>query len=202
MFKEAFITILCFAAVYVILRILLRKNELLAKRLILGGLLLTLLLNIGYNAHAFFPALVLDSVNYLGDAEENLFIYNEKSEFPEQILFPVLQNRTVLADGSVDFYALFFRTFAKETTELSLAENERALLVSSRDALSFSAPLKIISLMNYAFPGYRELEETPALYLDEAALSGEDTLIAVSDDNKNLYLFTEKTYREVTGHHE
>ncbi|MCM1537168.1 MAG: hypothetical protein NC254_02075, partial [bacterium] len=81
MFKEAFITILCFIAIYGIFRILLRKNTLLAKRLIAGGLMLTLLLNIGYNVYAFFPALVLDGVNYLGDAEENLFIYNEESEF-------------------------------------------------------------------------------------------------------------------------
>lgn len=200
MFKEALITVLCFIGIYVILRILLRKNMLLAKRLIMGGLMLTLLFNIGYNVHAFFPAFVLDGINYLGDAEENLFIYNKESEFTDQILFPVLQNRTVLADESADFYELFFRTFAKTTEALSLTNGERDALICKRDALSFSGPLHIVNLMNYAFPGFQKLTELPILYLDEASLSGEDTLVAVSDDDGNLYLFTQKTYREVTGH--
>lgn len=200
MFKEAFITVLCFIGIYVIFRILIRKNELLAKRLIVAGLTLTLFLNIGYNVHAFFPSLVLDGVNYLGDAKGNLFIYNEESEFRDQILFPVLQNRTVLVDGSADFYSLFFRTFAGSTEDVTLTENERTALISARDTLSFSAPFKIVSLMNYAFPAYMEISEIPRLYLDETGLSGEAVLIAFSDDTGDLYLFTEKSYREVTGH--
>lgn len=200
MFKEAFVTVLCFIGIYVILHILLRKNVPLTKRLATGGLVLTLILNIGYNVYAFFPALELDGINYLGDANENLFIYNEESEFAEQILFPVLQNRVVLVDGSADFYALFFRTFAKDTSELLLTANEHSILISMRDALSFSAPIHIVNMMNYAFPGYHELNDIPTLYLDESALSGEETLIAVSDDSGNLYLFARKTYLEVTGH--
>lgn len=200
MFKEAFITVLCFIGIYVILRILLRKNELLAKRLIVAGLALTLLLNVSYNIYAFFPALYLDGINYLGDAKENLFLYNEESEFPEQILFPVLQNRAVLTDESADFYTLFFHTFAGSSKEVTLTESERTALISARNTLSFSAPLKLVTLMNYAFPGYQVLPEIPTMYLDETKLSGEDTLIAVSDDSGNLYLFTEETYREVTGH--
>lgn len=200
MFKEAFITVLCFIGIYVIFRILIRKNELLAKRLIVAGLALTLFLNIGYNVHAFFPALVLDGINYLGDAKDNLFIYNEESEFRDQILFPVLQNRTVRVDGSADFYSLFFRTFADSTEDVTLPEDERAALISAQDSLSFSAPFKLVNLMNYAFPTYIEISEIPHLYLDEAGLSGEAVLIAVSDDTGNLYLFTEKNYREVTGH--
>lgn len=200
MFKEAFITVLCFIGIYAIFRILIRQNELLAKRLILTGLMLTLFLNIGYNAHAFFPALVLDGINYLGDAKGNLFIYNEESEFRDQILFPVLQNRTVRVDESADFYSLFFRTFAGSMEDVALPENERAVLISAQDSLSFSAPLKVVNLMNYAFPAYIEISEIPYLYLDEAGLSGEAVLIAVSDDTGNLYLFTEKNYREVTGH--
>ena len=200
MFKEAFITMLCFIGIYVIFRILIRKNELLAKRLIVAGLTLTLFLNIGYNVHAFFPTLVLDGINYLGDAKDNLFIYNEESEFRDQILFPVLQNRTVLVDGSADFYSLFFQTFAGSTEDVTLTENECAALISARDTLSFSAPLKIVNLMNYAFPVYMEVTQSPHLYLDEAGLSGEAVLIAFSDDHGDLYLFTEKTYREVIGH--
>ncbi len=63
MFKEAFITVLCFIGIYVIFRILIHKNELLAKRLIVAGLTLTLFLNIGYNVHALFAGLGLDRVN-------------------------------------------------------------------------------------------------------------------------------------------
>lgn len=199
MFKEAFITILCFIAIYVILRILLHKNELLAKRLIAGGLALTLLLNIGYNVHAFFPALVLDGINYLGDAEGNLLIYNEESEFQDQILFPVLQNRTVLIDESADFYTLFLRTFAKKAEAFTLTEYERGLLLSSSDSLPFSTVFHNVNLMSYAFPSFVAILEVPDVYLDKDTLSGEDTLVAVSDEAGNLYLFTQKTYREVTG---
>lgn len=199
MFKEALITVLCFIGIYVVLRILIRRNELLAKRLIMGGLLLTLLMNIGYNARAFFPSFVLDETAYLGDAHENLLLYNEESAFRDQILFPVLTNRTVLLDESAEFYALFFRTFAGATEKFSLAENERDLLIRARETLSFSTLLKLANLMNYAFPEYVEISEVPRLYLDESKLTGADTLIAVSDDSGNLYLFTEETYREVTG---
>ena len=80
MFKEALVTVLCFIVIYIIFRVLLRKKELLAKQLLAGLLALTLLLNIGYNVHAFFPAFVLDGINYLGDASGNLFIYNKESE--------------------------------------------------------------------------------------------------------------------------
>lgn len=200
MFKEALITVLCFTGIFVILRILIKKNELLAKRLIAGALALTLLLNIGYNVYAFFPALVLDGINYLGDADGNLFIYNEESEFADQILFPVLQNRTVLIDESAEFYALFFCTFAESTEALSLTERDRALLTSTPDVLSFCAPLHIVELANYAFPDHAKLPETPVLYLDENGLSGENTLIAISDNAGNLYLFANQTYLEVTGH--
>ncbi|MCM1538851.1 MAG: hypothetical protein NC254_10695, partial [bacterium] len=120
----------------------------------------------------------------------------------DQILFPVLQNRTVLVDDSANFYILFFRTFAGSTDDFSLAPDERSVLISMCDTLSFSTSLRLINLMNYAFPGYQELTNIPTLYLDEAALSGEYTLIAVSDNHQNLYLFTQKTYREVTAHHE
>lgn len=200
MFKEAFITVLCFTGIYVILRFLLQKNELLAKRLIAGALTLTLLLNIGYNIHTFFPSLVLDGINYLGDADGNLFIYNEESEFTDQILFPVLRNRTVLIDESAQFYELFLRTFSGTAEELSLSENDCALLLSTPDNFSFTAPLHIVELANYAFPDHAKLPKMPVLYLDEDGLAGEDTLIAISDDAGNLYLFAEKTYLEVTGH--
>lgn len=200
MFKEAFITVLCFTGIYVILRFLLQKNELLAKRLIAGALTLTLLLNIGYNIHTFFPSLVLDGINYLGDADGNLFIYNEESEFTDQILFPVLRNRTVLIDESAQFYELFLRTFSGTAEELSLSENDCALLLSTPDNFSFTAPLHIVELANYAFPDHAKLPEMPVLYLDEDGLAGEDTLIAISDDAGNFYLFAEKTYLEVTGH--
>lgn len=200
MFKEAFITVLCFTGIYVILCFLLQKNELLAKRLIAGALALTLLLNIGYNIHTFFPAFVLDGMNYLGDADGNLFIYNEESEFTDQILFPALQNRTVLIDESAQFYNLFLRTFSGAAEELSLSENDCAMLLSTPDIFSFTAPLHIVELANYAFPDHAKLPEMPVLYLDEDGLAGEDTLIAISDDAGNLYLFAEKTYLEVTGH--
>ncbi|MDE6421517.1 MAG: hypothetical protein K2K87_13495, partial [Lachnospiraceae bacterium] len=105
----------------------------------------------------------------------------------------------VFVDESAQFYALFLQTFAGSTKELSLTENELSLLVSSQHALSFFAPFRITDLMNYAFPVYREISSVPNLYLDEDHLTGEDTLIAVSDDDGNLYLFAQETYREVTG---
>lgn len=200
MFKEAFVTMLCLIGIYVVFRILIRKNEPLAKKFITGGLLLTLILNIGYNGYAFFPRLVLDDKNYLGDAEENLFIYNAPSEFRDQIIFPVLQNRAVLVDESAGFYTLFLSTFSKNVTELSLAPVDRDSLISARDRLSFSTEFSMVNLANYAFPEYIEISEVPDLYLDEDSLSDEDTLIAVSDESGNLYLFTQSTYREVTGH--
>lgn len=200
MFKEALVTVLCFIVIYIIFRVLLRKKELLAKQLLAGLLALTLLLNIGYNVHAFFPAFVLDGINYLGDASGNLFIYNKESEFSDQILFPVLQNRAVLIDESADFYALFFNTFAEKTTKVSLTADERASLISTQDQLSFSDRFPIVNLANYAFPEYMKISEIPMLYLDEEALVGEDTLVAVADEGGNLYLFAQSTYREVTGH--
>ncbi len=200
MFKEAFVTVLCFAGIYFIIRFLLRKNRILAQRLIAAGLLLTLLLNTVYNLRELFPSLILDDEAFLGDAKDNLFLYNKDSQYPEQILFPVLQNRNVLADDSASFYTLFLNTFSGSVKEISLSDEYRDALLSRREELTFSAPLCLVTLLDYAFPDNGDLAALPTVYLDESELAGQDTLIALADSGGNLYIFAESTYQEVIGH--
>ncbi len=199
MFKEAVIILLVFVILYVILRLLLRKKPQAFRIAALTLLVGSILLNSYYNLKTFFPDFVLDGHVPLGDSSENLFLYKADSQYPCEIIFPVLQGRTVRIDDSSDYYDLFLSTFSKETSSITLSDVDRETVLSKASDFPSISTMHLIDMMNYAFKTEADFTELPLLYVQTEALTGDDTLIAVIDEGYNLYLMSETYFSELTG---
>ncbi|MCM1103337.1 MAG: hypothetical protein NC409_04445 [Clostridium sp.] len=198
MFKEAAVTILLFILLFFLLRLLLSRKQrafqIVSFCLILGSLFL----NICYNLKNLFPEFVLDETVPLGDCRENLFLYKADSQYPCHILFPILQDRTVLIDSSCGFYDLFLHTFSKDTRTIEISPEDAALVASSSGQFSHESILHLVTLMDYAFPDNHLIAGEPLLYVCTDGLNGADTLVAVIDEHLNLYLMSETDFYEMT----
>lgn len=199
MFKEAFVTIILFTILTIILALLLQKKKRIAKHIIVIFFAFCLTLNTIYNFRTLFPNFVLDSKTPLGDCEKNLFLYKSDSEFPCEILFPILQDRTVLIDDSFPFYDKFFQTFAKHTESIHVTDEEYATVFAAAQNFSFQATMSLIEMMDYVFPenDYYDLWYGPKIFLETRDLSTEDTLVAVVDEYWYLYIMSERHYYEI-----
>lgn len=198
MFKEAIITIIMFIILFFFLRLLLLKKRQAFQIVSLTLLLGSLLLNLCYNLKNLFPDFVLDETVPLGDCSGNLFLYKPDSQYPSQILFPILQNRTVLVDSSSDFYDLFLNTFSGQIQPITISPADKEAVTSCRDSFSYQSTLHLVTLMNYAFPDNPISDGDPLVYIRTDTLTGADTLVAVIDENFNLYLMSASDFYQIT----
>ncbi len=205
MFKEAIIVVFAFIVLYVVLRLLLRKKPQAFRVTALALLIGTIVLNSYYNLKTFFPNFVLDGHVPLGDCSENLFVYKEDSQYPCQIIFPVLQGRNVRADDSCQYFDFFLHTFSDGATSISISDADRETILAHADDFPSISRFYLLEMMNYAFkeeaPQLENVgfDELPFLYVQTEALTGDDTLIAIVDENYNLYLMSETYFSELTG---
>lgn len=197
MYKEFLAIIFIFIVLFFLLRFLYAHKPETFRIVSLSLVGLTLALNIFYNLKTFFPSFVLDNEAPLGDSKENLFLYKADSSFNCEVVFPVLDGRTVLLDNSDDFYELFINTFSKEASAIDISQTDRDHLAFHISDFDISAKLYIINMMNYAFPRHGEVAIIPSVYVQTQDLKGETTLVAVSDSDLNLYLMSEKYYRSI-----
>lgn len=198
MFKEAAVTAVLFIVLFFLLRSLLSRKRRAFQTVSFCLIIGSLLLNVFYNLKNLFPEFVLDETVPLGDCHENLFLYKADSQYPCQILFPILQNRTVLVDSSCGFYDLFLHTFSKGTRTIDISENDAALIISSSEQFTHKSILHLVTLMDYAFPDNHMITNEPLVYIRTDGLNEADTLVAVIDNNLNLYLLSERDFYEMT----
>lgn len=199
MFKEALIIFILFTILYFVLRRLLAKKPQYFRVTAISLLLLFTALNNFYNLRHLFPEFVLDGTTPLGDCRENLFLYKDDSEYSCQILFPILQNRTVLTDARSDFYDLFFRTFSGDTSSLNVTTLDAELVYEQSSRFAYQSVLHLVTMLDYAFPGNEALAENPLLFVHTDSLAGDDTLVAIVDEELNLYVMSASYYRQLTG---
>lgn len=195
MYKEFGIIFVVFLAVAVIMRRLYKKDNQRFRSVTVAGLILCILLNIGYNVRRIFPDFVYESVP-IGDSRENLFVYKSDSQFRWQILNRVAENRTVLLDSNGKMYQRYFEIFAEECAEIEIAEHARDAVWQNRADFDETAELSMIKQLTYAFPEW-EREELPVLYLNTGDLRECSTLVAVVDEQDNLYVMSEVYYETV-----
>lgn len=202
MFKEAFVTIIVFIIVTLLLSLLLSKKRRTFQVLILILLTAGFLANTVYNLRHLFPDFVLDETVPLGDCRENLFLYKDDSEFPCEILFPVLNQRTVLLDTSCDFYDVFFSTFSGEVIPTEIPAAAEEIVYEHKQDFTFAAENNLIYLLDYAFPSNADtfIPMLPSVYINVGSLEGEDTLVAMIDQWMHIYLMSETYYHEITDH--
>lgn len=192
MFKETLLLFTIALCLCFVLRLLLDKKPHFFCLITILVLISTVAINIVYNIQAFLPEFVLDDQVPLGDCKENLFLYKADSQYPCEIIFPLLQDRDICIDSSSTYYDLFLETFSNKTSKISLSDQEREAVISET-SFSKITPFPLIELMNYAFKESYTFKELPTLYIQTNSLSHDDTLIALIDENCNLYLMS-KTY--------
>ena len=207
MFKEAvLIVVLLFFFYLVIKKLSVRKPKWIIG--LTGGLLILFCAgNLIYNQLFTFPDYYMDTktgVYRYGTFRENLFAYNSEFRFQDEILFPILKNRTVLLDDSSDFYHKFFTMFSKDVQTVTLSVEERETLLSHKEDFDFSHEFTCIGTMNYVTEDIPEalvptMDEKiyPWVYVNTSSLQGKEQLIALIDQEYNLYIMSVDYFKQI-----
>lgn len=198
MLKEAVLTFVIFIILIISFRILNKRNPAISTIVLSIGLSITIIVNIIFLFHNYFPTFVLDKTTPLGDISDNHLLYKSDSEYNCEILFDVLPTRHIILDNGSMFYADFFKTYAKSTQFTSITPGIKSY-ISSEFVFDFVSDLHIVYMLDYVFSNNDNLdgELTPHLYMCINELSNQDTLIAFSDIHQNLFLLTESQYNSI-----
>lgn len=207
MFKEAFLIVILLFLFYFIIKKLSARRPAWIIGLTGGLLVLFCAGNLIYNQLYTFPDYYMDTktgVYRYGTFRENLFAYNSEFRFQDEVLFPILKNRTVLLDDSTDFYHKFFTMFSKDVRSVTLSEQERQVLLSHKEDFDFSHEFTCIGIMDYVTDDIPEelvptMDEKiyPPVYINTASLQGKEQLIAVVDQDYSLYIMSVDYYNRI-----
>lgn len=209
MFKEALIGIFCLFLFYLLFRSLWKKNQKTAALTAFSLLGAACLANILYNAQVMFPDFYMDTVTgpyRYGTFSENLFAYSDEFMFQDNILFPILRNRSVSLDTSAQFYEKFFTLYAKSCEQQDFSGQERDALLAHAEEFDFSHEFSCIGIMDYvtdsipkALEASFEEEIYPTLYIHTASLKDEPALVVLMDSDYTLYVMGKTYYQGITG---
>lgn len=172
-------------------------------------LVVACLANIIYNAIVMFPDFYMDIVDgrfRYGTFSGNLFAYSDEFLFQDNILFPILKNRTVTLDNSAGFYKKFFTLYAEECHMEQIPDSKKETVLSRRSDFDFSHEFTCIGIMDYvkdeipdSLTDSFENEVYPDVFIDTASLKDQQELIVIMDTDYNLYVMSKAYYEEMTG---
>lgn len=207
MFKEAVLIVVLLFLFYIVIKKLSVRRPAWIIGLTGGLLVLFCAGNLIYNQLFTFPDYYMDTktgVYRYGTFRENLFAYNSEFRFQDEILFPILKNRTVLLDDSSDFYHKFFTMFSKDVQAVTLSGEERETLLSHKEDFDFSHEFTCIGTMNYVTEDIPEvlvptMDEKiyPWVYVNTSSLQGKEQLIALIDADHNLYIMSVDYFKQI-----
>lgn len=210
MFKEAIAGIFILFLFYLLCRFLYKKNKKTLSVLTLTILAVSCLANIVYNSLVMFPDFYMDTVGGVfryGTFSGNLFSYSDEFMFQDNILFPILKNRTVSLDDSAGFYTKFFSLYSKGTETVPIPEQTRRKILSlKKEDFDFSHEFSCIGIMDYVteeipaelLPSFEE-EIYPTLYINTASLSEQPSLVVVMSSDYSLYVMGTEYYNAIVG---
>lgn len=209
MFKEAFVGIFILFLLYLLCRFLLSKNRKLLLVLVFVVLAFSCIANIIYNSFVMFPDFYMDTVSgtyRYGTFRGNLLAYSDEFMFQDEILFPILKNRSVSLDSSAGFYEKFVSLYAKEYDRIETDDALRRKALMKEEDFSFRHPFTCIGIMDYAtdeipenlIPAFEE-EIYPMLYINTASLKGQSQLVILMKPDYSLYVMGKDYYTMMTG---
>lgn len=209
MFKEAFVGIIILFLFYLLCRWLYQKKPGALSSLVIMCLVIACLANIIYNAIVMFPDFYMDIINgrfRYGTFSGNLFAYSDEFLFQDNILFPILRNRSVTLDASASFYEKFFTLYADECLMEQISDNKKNIILSRRPDFDFSHEFTCIGIMDYVkdkipdnLTASFENEIYPNVFINTNSLKGQQALIIIMDADYNLYVMSEAYFEEITG---
>lgn len=209
MFKEAFVGIIILFLFYLLCRRLYHKKQRALSSLVMICLVIACLANIIYNAVVMFPDFYMDIINgrfRYGTFSGNLFAYSDEFMFQDNILFPVLRNRTVTLDDTAGFYEKFFTLYADECITGQITDPQREAILSHKTDFDFSHEFSCIGIMDYvkdeipdSLTDSFENEIYPDVFIHTGSLNGQQRLVVIMDADYDLYVMSEAYYEEITG---
>lgn len=209
MFKEALVGIFILFLFYLFCRFLWFRNKKLLSGLVFVMLIVSCSANIIYNAFVMFPDFYMDTVGgtyRYGTFSQNLFSYSDEFMFQDNILFPVLKNRTVALDNNADFYKKFFSLYSKNCSLFTPSSENRESVIRHREDFDFFHEFTCIGIMDYvkdeipdALTDSFEEEIYPYVYINTASLRGAADLVVIMDADYTLYVMGGSYYNEITG---
>lgn len=209
MFKEALAGIFILFLFYLLCRFLWSRNKKLLAGLVFALLVVSCAANIIYNAFVMFPDFYMDTVSgtfRYGTFSENLFAYSDEFMFQDNILFPVLKNRTVLLDDTADFYEKFFSLYSKNCVSFVPPSKDRETVLRHKEDFDFSHEFSCIGIMDYVKEGIPdaltdsfEEEIYPYIYINTASLRGAADLVIIMDEDYTLYVMSGAYYSGIIG---
>lgn len=208
MFKEALVGIFILFLFYLLCRFLWKKNKNISLLVILA-LGISCVANTIYNARNTFPDFYMDTVTgpyRYGTFSGNLFAYSDEFMFQDNILFPILKNRSVALDSSADFYEKFISLYAENYETIQISETSRDIILSHMSDFDFSHEFSCIGIMDYAkdeipselVPSFEE-DIYPWVYINTASLKNEQQLVCIMDSDYSFYVMSKEYYMTLTG---
>lgn len=209
MFKEAFTGIIVLFLFYLFCIFLLKKNNKALSKLIITATVIFCIANTVYNFLNIIPDYYMDIVNgrfRYGTFSGNLFAYSDEFMFQDEIIFPVLKNRSVSLDKNADFYEKFISLFAENYERIEIPEETRQTVVSHQNDFNFRHEFSCIGIMDYVTEGIPEellpsFEEEiyPTLYINTDSLKNQSRLVILMEQDYSLYVMSEAYYRSIAG---
>ena len=209
MFKEALVGIFILFLFYLLCKFLWKKSKHSLTLLIFFSLGIACTANIIYNARNIFPDFYMDTVTgpyRYGTFSGNLFAYSDEFMFQDNILFPVLRNRTVSLDASADFYEKFISLYAEDYDTVQIPEAARSKVLSHITDFDFAHEFSCIGIMDYAkikiptelIPSFEE-EIYPWVYINTKCLKGQKQLVCIMDSDYSFYVMGKEYYTTLIG---
>jgi len=209
MFKEAFAGIIILFFFYSFCLFLRKKSPKALSTLMIAALGVFCVANIIYNFLNIFPDYYMDIVNgrfRYGTFSGNLFAYSDEFMFRDEIIYPVLRNRSVSLDKNADFYEKFVSLFAEKYERIEIPQEARQSLLSHQGDFDFSHEFSCIGIMDYVtdeipeelIPSFDE-EIYPTLYINTNSLKDQSRLTLIMGQDYSLYVMSEAYYQTITG---
>ena len=209
MFKEAFAGIIVLFLFYLFCIYLFRKHKKVLSNLIIIVTTIFCIANTVYNFLNIIPDYYMNIVNgrfRYGTFSGNLFAYSDEFMFQDEMIFPVLKNRSVSLDNNANFYEKFISLFAESYERIEIPDETRQAIISHQSDFNFSHEFSCIGIMDYVteeipeelIPSFEE-EIYPALYINTDSLKDQSRLVIIMEQDYSLYVMSEAYYQSIAG---
>ena len=209
MFKEALAGFFLLFLFFLLSKSLYKKSRHRLTILIFCALGISCIANIVYNVQNTFPNFYMDTVTgsyRYGTFSGNLFAYSDEFMFQDNILFPILKNRTVALDASAGFYEKFISLYAEDYDFIEISDSSRDTLLTHVSDFDFSHEFSCIGIMDYAkeeippeLVSSFDEDIYPWVYIHTDSLEGQKQLVCIMDSDYSFYVMGKDYYTTVTG---
>ncbi len=211
MYKEFAAGCLVLLALYFICRSIKNRSPRTFRKILWSVLGLCVVLQIVYNCLFMFPDYYTETISgtwRFGTFSENLLAYNDGWDFRDEILQPILKNRSIKVDASAPYYHKYFKLLASRSESDSFNAAERDAVLTHTSDFDFVTEFETFRIMDYVkdpesipeeLMTMFENETSPDIHIHMDSVKAEDALVCLVDKNYAVYILGEKKMSEYIG---